>query len=156
VGRRRRPDTPGHRFHAAALAFARVTARRAAGTATTVRSYGLVPVGLVLAAIVAVAAGVFEGGEYVIPVVVLVAIVLAFVAFHSTVGAAKKSRYGTVGEAERHGQDAVPYVSVDDARAAGGTPEAHADLNPHDFPPDHPSRPAVEEEAERAQSSPGG
>jgi hypothetical protein len=42
----------------------------------------------------------------------------------------------------------------DDAQEDGGdptdlgdTPEAHDEVNPHDLPPDHPGRPAAEEQA---------
>jgi hypothetical protein len=34
-----------------------------------------------------------------------------------------------------------------DRTAAGDTPEAHDEINPHDLPPDHPGRQAAEEEA---------
>ena len=35
---------------------------------------------------------------------------------------------------------------VDDETALGDTPQAHEGLDPHDLPPDHPSREDVEEE----------
>ena len=35
---------------------------------------------------------------------------------------------------------------VDDETALGDTPQAHEGLDPHDLPPDHPSRQDVEEE----------
>jgi hypothetical protein len=34
-----------------------------------------------------------------------------------------------------------------DDTAVGDTPEAHDEVNPHDLPPDHPGRPAAEEQA---------
>ena len=39
------------------------------------------------------------------------------------------------------------HLIPDDETAAGDTPEAHDEINPHDLPPGHPGRRAAEEKA---------
>jgi hypothetical protein len=46
----------------------------------------------------------------------------------------------------RHDEPLGP-ATPDDQTPLGDTPEAHDEISPHDLPPDHPARPAAEEQA---------
>jgi len=65
-------------------------------------------------------------------------------------GAARRnvaSRNDSVGDAMSDETEPLPsaHLIPDDETAAGDTPEAHDEINPHDLPPGHPGRPAAEQ-----------
>jgi len=68
-------------------------------------------------------------------------------------GAARRnvaSRHDSVEDAMSDETEPLPsaHLIPDDETAAGDTPEAHDEINPHDLPPGHPGRRAAEEQAE--------
>jgi hypothetical protein len=60
------------------------------------------------------------------------------------------SRHESVGDAMSDENEPVPssHLIPDNETAAGDTPEAHDEINPHDIPPGHPGRRAAEDQAE--------
>ena len=70
-------------------------------------------------------------------------------------GAARRnvaSRHDSVEDAMSDETEPLPsaHLIPDDETAAGDTPEAHDEINPHDLPPDHPGRRAAEEQADES------
>jgi hypothetical protein len=59
------------------------------------------------------------------------------------------ARHGSVEDAMSDENEPLPssHLIPDNQTAAGDTPEAHDEINPHDIPPGHPSRRAAEEQA---------
>ena len=83
----------------------------------------------------------------ILTVVVLVGIVLAIN------GAMRKrvtSRHDSIEDALSDETEPLPssHLIPDNETAAGDTPEAHDEINPHDLPAGHPGRQAAEEQAE--------
>lgn len=112
-----------------------------------------VPLIAILAAGMAVLAlGLLVAGEaaYAVAPAVLLVLLLAVAMMDSLVARNKVARHGGDAHAvEADSDDAVPnQVLIEDA-PLGATPDVHGDLDPHDLPPDHPSRPAVERAAEQ-------
>ena len=60
------------------------------------------------------------------------------------------ARHGSVEDAMSDENEPLPsaHLIPDNETAAGDTPEAHDEINPHDIPPGHPSRRAAEEQAQ--------
>lgn len=75
--------------------------------------------------VIAVVAGVAAGAQYAIPVVVLLAIVLAFLGFHRAVGAAKTEQHGdrAADAAASDSEDPVPHMGFDDQSSLGDSDE---------------------------------
>ena len=70
-------------------------------------------------------------------------------------GAARRnvaSRHDSPEDAMSDETEPLPsaHLIPDDETAAGDTPEAHDEINPHDLPPDHPGRRAAEEQADES------
>jgi hypothetical protein len=68
-------------------------------------------------------------------------------------GAARRnvaSRHDSLDDAMSDENEPLPsaHLIPDDDSAAGDTPEAHDEINPHDIPPGHPGRRAAEEKAD--------
>ena len=62
------------------------------------------------------------------------------------------ARHGSLEDAMSDETEPLPsaHLIPDDETAAGDTPEAHDEINPHDLPPDHPGRRAAEEQADES------
>jgi len=59
----------------------------------------------------------------------------------------KLSRHGDrAGAVEADDRDSIPAMPTGEAAPLGATDESHTDLDPHDLPPGHPARRAIEEE----------
>jgi hypothetical protein len=60
------------------------------------------------------------------------------------------ARHGSVEDAMSDENEPLPssHLIPDNETAAGDTPEAHDEINPHDIPPGHPGRRAAEEQAQ--------
>jgi hypothetical protein len=60
------------------------------------------------------------------------------------------ARHGSVEDAMSDENEPLPssHLIPDNETAAGDTPEAHDEINPHDIPPGHPGRRAAEEKAD--------
>jgi hypothetical protein len=86
----------------------------------------------------------------VIAVVIIAALVVGW--FFITAAARRNvaARHGSVEDAMSDENEPLPsaHLIPDNETAAGDTPEAHDEINPHDLPVDHPGRQAAEAEAE--------
>src|SRR5437588_11100400 len=108
---------------------------------------------LVIAAFVAVyTVTVLAAGErtFLIPLAIPGAILLAAGAFHRWLTRAQLARHdGDAQAARADHEDPFPSTAQlpDAERPAGDTPEAHAEINPHDIPLDNPARQEAEEQA---------
>lgn len=83
----------------------------------------------------------------------VIAIVLIVVAVLAINGAMRKrvtSRHDSIEDAMSDETEPIPstHLIPDNETAAGDTPEAHDEINPHDLPAGHPGREAAEEQAE--------
>ncbi len=90
----------------------------------------------------------------ILTVVVLVGIVLAIN------GAMRKrvtSRHDSIEDAMSDETEPIPstHLIPDNETAAGDTPEAHDEINPHDLPAGHPGREAAEKQAEEEPGDDG-
>jgi hypothetical protein len=98
--------------------------------------------GVLLAAVaVFVVAALLTGDAiWVVPVLILLAVVAVAAAGH--LGLRKRVE-------QTGGDTALPaaHVEHDEQTALGDTPEAHDELSPHDLPVDHPGRQAAERQA---------
>jgi hypothetical protein len=90
----------------------------------------------------------------VISVVVIVAAVLAL---NGLLRSRVTSRHDSLEDAMSDEKEPVPsaHLIPDNETAAGDTPEAHDEINPHDLPAGHPGREAAEEKAEEEPSDDG-
>ncbi|CAA9533605.1 MAG: hypothetical protein AVDCRST_MAG67-4520 [uncultured Solirubrobacteraceae bacterium] len=104
-----------------------------------------------LLAIFAIAAAVFAGAEYAIPIVILGVLVLSFLALNALLAKRTMQRHGgDEGAAQDDGADAVPAAHlIADDRPLGDTAQAHDEISPHDLPKDSPARRAAEAQAAR-------
>jgi hypothetical protein len=86
----------------------------------------------------------------VIAVVIIAALVVGW--FFITAAARRNvaARHGSVEDAMSDENEPLPsaHLIPDNETAAGDTPEAHDEINPHDIPPGHPGRRAAEEKAD--------
>jgi hypothetical protein len=88
----------------------------------------------------------------------LIAVVLIVVAVVAINGAMRKrvtSRHDSIEDAMSDENEPIPstHLIPDNETAAGDTPEAHDEINPHDLPAGHPGREAAEEQAEEGDDS---
>ena len=79
----------------------------------------------------------------IVSIVVLVAAVLAI---NGVMRKRVTSRHDSLEDAMSDEKEPLPsaHLIPDDETAAGDTPEAHDEINPHDLPPGHPGREAAE------------
>lgn len=107
--------------------------------------------GVVVVFLIAFAATVLIAGEplYLVPALILVAILAAWALFNRALTKRKIERDGSLEEAMSDHTDPVPsaHLIPDDETALGDTSEAHDELSPHDLPKDHPGRVTAEEQA---------
>jgi hypothetical protein len=84
----------------------------------------------------------------ILTVVVLVGIVLAI---NGAMRRRVTSRHDSLEDAMSDETEPLPssHLIPDNETAAGDTPEAHDEINPHDLPTGHPGREAAEAQAER-------
>jgi hypothetical protein len=111
-------------------------------------------VGIVAAFFAVYAITVLATGHpaYLIPVVILAAIVIAFALINRALTRRAVSAHGGDPEALAKDEDIGGFVSPasfpDDATPVGDTPDAHDEINPHDVPKwDRATRMAAEEQA---------
>ena len=90
----------------------------------------------------------------ILTVVVLVAAVLAL---NALLRRRVTSRHDSLEDAMSDETEPVPsaHLIPDNETAAGDTPEAHDEINPHDLPAGHPGREAAEKKAEEEPSDDG-
>ncbi|MCW3010869.1 MAG: hypothetical protein JWO90_1273 [Solirubrobacterales bacterium] len=108
-------------------------------------------IGVLVAFFVVYTVTVLATGEpsYLIPVVILAVLVLAYAAFNRMLTKRIISRDGSMENAMSDSDDPVPsaHLIPDSETPLGDTPEAHDEISPHDLPVDHPGRKAAEEQA---------
>jgi hypothetical protein len=104
-----------------------------------------------LLAIFAIAAGVFAGAEFAIPIALLAVLVLGFLAVNTLVARRAMQRHGgDEHAAQEDGADAMPATHlIPDDRPLGDTAQAHDEISPHDLPKGSPGRRAAEAQAAR-------
>jgi hypothetical protein len=92
-------------------------------------------------------------------IVIAAVIIAALVAgWFVITGAARRnvaSRHDSVEDAMADEREPLPsaHLIPDNRTAAGDTPEAHDEINPHDIPPGHPGRHAAEEKADEEHAA---
>ena len=84
-----------------------------------------------------------------VPAVILALLVVGYALANRAVTHRIESRHGSAADAAADETEPIPstHLIPDDETAAGDTPEAHDEINPHDLPPDHPGRQAAETQA---------
>jgi hypothetical protein len=104
----------------------------------------------VVAALVAVFLLVIGETSLAIAPAVLLLILAGAAAFDSVAAKRKLDRHaGSTPEVDADSRDSFPTMTGDEEAPLGATRESHRELDPHDLPPDHPSREAVEERTGR-------
>ena len=86
---------------------------------------------------------------YIIAAVMIAALVLGWAVLNRVMTKRVESRHDSIEDAMSDESEPLPssHLIPDNTTAAGDTPEAHDEINPHDLPRDHPGRPAAEEQA---------
>ena len=104
-----------------------------------------------LLVVLALAAGVLAGSEFVIPIAILAVLVLGFLTLNDLLARRSLARHGGDADAAQNdGDDALPAAHlIPDDRPLGDTAEAHDEISPHDLPKDSPARRAAEARAAR-------
>ena len=84
-----------------------------------------------------------------IAVLIIAALIVAIVAVNGIMRRSVTARHDSLDDAMSDENEPVPsaHLIPDNETAAGDTPEAHDEINPHDLPPDHPGRQAAETQA---------
>jgi hypothetical protein len=87
---------------------------------------------------------------YLIAAVMIAALVIGWALFNRAMSKKIASRHDSLEDAMSDETEPIPsaHLIPDNETAAGDTPEAHDEINPHDLPRDHPGRPAAEAQAE--------
>jgi hypothetical protein len=85
-----------------------------------------------------------------IAVLIIAALVVGVFAVNGLMRRQVASRHDSVEDAMSDESESLPsaHLIPDNETAAGDTPEAHDEINPHDLPPGHPGRQAAEEQAD--------
>src|SRR4051794_10023624 len=93
----------------------------------------------------------------VIAILTVVVLVGAGLAINGVLRRRVTSRHDSLEDAMSDESEPLPssHLIPDNETAAGDTPEAHDEINPHDLPAGHPGREAAEAQAEREPSDDG-
>ena len=88
-----------------------------------------------------------------IAVVIIAALVAGWFLLNGAARKRVEARHDSLDDAMSDENEPLPsaHLIPDNETAAGDTPEAHDEINPHDLPRDHPGRRAAEEQADEAQ-----
>src|SRR3954454_19114112 len=94
---------------------------------------------------------------YLIAAVILAALVIGYSLFNRAMSKKIASRHDSLEDAMSDETESIPstHLIPDNETAAGDTPEAHDEINPHDLPRDHPGRAPAEAQAEEEPSDDG-
>lgn len=86
---------------------------------------------------------------YLIAAVMIAALVIGWSLLNRGMSKNVAARHGSVEDAMSDENEPLPstHLIPDNETAAGDTPEAHDEINPHDLPTDHPGRQAAEAQA---------
>jgi hypothetical protein len=87
---------------------------------------------------------------YLIAAVMIAALVVGWALLNRAMTKRVAAKHDSIEDAMSDESEPIPssHLIPDSETAAGDTPEAHDEINPHDIPPDHPGRQAAEAEAE--------
>src|SRR3954447_18538474 len=87
---------------------------------------------------------------YLIAAVMIAALVVGWALVNRAMTKRVAGRHDSIDDAMSDETEPIPstHLIPDNETAAGDTPEAHDEINPHDLPPDHPGRTAAEEQAD--------
>jgi hypothetical protein len=90
-------------------------------------------------------------------IIAVVVIVAAVLAINGAMRKRVTSRHDSLEDAMSDEKEPLPssHLIPDNETAAGDTPEAHDEINPHDLPAGHPGREAAEQQAEEEPSDDG-
>jgi hypothetical protein len=88
---------------------------------------------------------------YIIAAVMIAALVVGWALLNRVMTKRVADRHGSIEDAMSDESEPLPstHLIPDNATAAGDTPEAHDEINPHDIPAGHPGREAAEAQAEQ-------
>jgi len=88
-----------------------------------------------------------------IAALIIAALIVVVVAVNGAMRRSVTARHDSLDDAMSDENEPLPsaHLIPDNETAAGDTPEAHDEINPHDLPRDHPGRRAAEEQADEAQ-----
>jgi hypothetical protein len=94
---------------------------------------------------------------YLIAAVMIAVLVIGYALFNRGMSKKVAARHGSIEDAMSDETEPVPstHLIPDNETAAGDTPEAHDEINPHDLPRDHPGRQAAEAQAEEEPGDDG-
>jgi hypothetical protein len=94
---------------------------------------------------------------YVIAAVMIAALVIGWALLNRVMTKRVAGKHESIGDAMSDESEPIPstHLIPDNVTAAGDTPEAHDEINPHDIPAGHPGREAAEAQAERAPRDEG-
>jgi hypothetical protein len=92
-----------------------------------------------------------------IAILTIVVLVAAVLALNGLLRKRVTSRHDSLEDAMSDENEPVPsaHLIPDNETAAGDTPEAHDEINPHDLPAGHPGREAAERKAEEEPADDG-
>jgi hypothetical protein len=90
---------------------------------------------------------------YLIAGVIIAALVVGYSLVNRGVSKKVASRHDSLEDAMSDESEPIPssHLIPDNETAAGDTPEAHDEINPHDLPTDHPGRQAAEAQADEGR-----
>jgi hypothetical protein len=88
-----------------------------------------------------------------IAALIIAALIVVVFAVNGAMRRSVTARHDSLDDAMSDENEPLPsaHLIPDNETAAGDTPEAHDEINPHDLPRDHPGRRAAEEQADEAQ-----
>jgi hypothetical protein len=94
---------------------------------------------------------------YLIAAVMIAALVVGWALLNRAMTKRVASKHDSIEDAMSDETEPIPstHLIPDNETAAGDTPEAHDEINPHDLPPDHPGRAQAEHQAEQEPSDDG-
>jgi hypothetical protein len=94
---------------------------------------------------------------YLIAAVMIAALVVGWALLNRAMTKRVASRHDSIEDAMSDEDEPIPstHLIPDNETAAGDTPEAHEEINPHDLPAGHPGRAAAEEQAEQEPGDDG-
>src|SRR4051812_15727535 len=86
---------------------------------------------------------------YLIAAVMIAALVVGWALLNRAMTKRVTARHDSIEDAMSDENEPIPstHLIPDNETAAGDTPEAHDEINPHDLPTDHPGRQAAEAQA---------
>ena len=94
---------------------------------------------------------------YLVAAAMIAALVVGWALVNRAMTKRVASKHDSIEDAMSDESEPIPstHLIPDNETAAGDTPEAHDEINPHDLPPDHPGRAEAERQAEEEPADDG-